>query len=378
MRELFGIRTPGPDADEEDLVEFLSAHPPLFMPGLGGEPWISGQHHELAATFLRNRHALAFDVRNVDQSTFTGIGGGVDGVLEVLRGRFDAKATREALETCYRDPPAVSCGPPFLEKMVVETIQPGEFNTQINLQDAQKLAARGKLLGITGNPPAADEIELGMSVYEQIGRAADVAPVLEKYRGILFHAWGTTGGDLRDRLKPPAFDRHGRGGRIAVQDKYVFYSVKTSGMEGLIDASQGKRPSLADAEEFRLLARGMSALGAYNAWFTDRVDLTKANDGIDQEVQGPPLLRPYFAVSIGGGKDDEGSYSALVLVHSDSKLATENVDRLRRRIDASTSSIPVDVIEIRVEGQSLLTKLRGNWGLLMTGLVSGDYLFLHE
>ena len=41
-------------------------------------------------------------------------------------------------------------------------------------------------------------------------------------------------------------------------------------MKALIDASLGKRRSLAEVEDFRLLAEGMSSLGAYTAFLSNQ------------------------------------------------------------------------------------------------------------
>ena len=65
-----------------------------------------------------------------------------------------------------------------------------------------------------------------------------------------------------DRIfAPPAFDRLGRGGRIMVQREYVYRTLMTESMEGLIDARLGERPTLRDVEEFRLLAEGFVSGG---------------------------------------------------------------------------------------------------------------------
>ena len=64
-----------------------------------------------------------------------------------------------------------------------------------------------------------------------------------------------------------------------MQDGYVFRAVWTDGVRDMIDASQSKRPSLADREEFRLLAKGMSELGAYAMFFTDQTQ------GFDETVK---------------------------------------------------------------------------------------------
>ena len=205
----------------------------------------------------------------------------------------------------------------------------------------------------------------------------------EEYGGVSYYSWG---GDyavnLQLRFAPPAFDRLGRGGRIAVLDEYVFRTLGTSDMEALIDASLNEGASLADVEEFRLLAGGMSRLGAYAMLLSDDVEdydidhvpadsiLTlKQVQELRRELLGRgPWLRPYEAFATGAGKDEKGHYMALVLVHADDASAEENVGLLRRIIEEKRSIVTGDLwsddierLEIHTEGRALLAKLRGRF-----------------
>ena len=81
-----------------------------------------------------------------------------------------------------------------------------------------------------------------------------------------------------------------------------------------------------------------------------------------------PWLRPYEAFATGAGKDENGHYMALVLVHADDASAEENVGLLRRIIEEEGSVlydiswsdyIDVERSEIHAEGRALLAKLRG-------------------
>ena len=92
-------------------------------------------------------------------------------------------------------------------------------------------------------------------------------PDRQEWQGIPYYSWGE--GKLELRFSPPAFDQLGRGGRIAVLNNYVFRTLETPGMKALIDTSRGNQPSLADSEEFRLLAQGMSTLEAYSILMSD-------------------------------------------------------------------------------------------------------------
>ena len=155
-------------------------------------------------------------------------------------------------------------------------------------------------------------------------------------------------------------------------------------MKALIDALRDEGPSLADFEEYRLLAAGMSRLGAYSMLLSDNtfgleamvesyLERPKAAGEDAAKVRatfaGPGTLRPYQAFATGAGRDEDGPYMALALVHADSGPAEENVELLRRRIEEGSSSrtqkpwsdrIDVANLEVRSEGRLLLAKLRGS------------------
>ena len=218
-------------------------------------------------------------------------------------------------------------------------------------------------------------------------------PGRHEHRGIHFYSWGEDyAEDPAIRFAPPAFDRLGRGGRVAVLDEYVFHTFGTSEMKALIDARLNEMPSLAGVEEFRLLADGMSQLGAYVMLLTDGSNgydmsleaiaksLFRDGDGIPtQSVSekqkrslaeaGGPLLRPFGAYATGAGIDEDGPYMALAIVHSDDGSAEKNVGLLRSKIEEGTSVfageqwseyINTDTSEIRAEGRVLTAKLRGD------------------
>ena len=141
---------------------------------------------------------------------------------------------------------------------------------------------------VAGSPPG----KLGVMLGDFDPAATDAAlkrcaasvpncgpPLLESHEGITFYSWGADlEADLRSRLGPPAFDHLGRGGRIAVQDSHVFYTVETPGMEGLIEASLGQNPSLLDVKDLQLLAKAMSQLGAHASILSDQT--LSVEDGI--------------------------------------------------------------------------------------------------
>ena len=225
----------------------------------------------------------------------------------------------------------------------------------------------------------------------------------EEYQGVPYYSWDYAH-SLQLRFAPPAFDELGRGGRIAVLDEYVFRTIGASAMEALIDASLNEGASLADVEEFRLLAGGMSRLGAYTMRLSDNVEHWDVDDyvarmspdatlkqveQVERELMSGPWLRPYEAFATGAGKDEKGHYMALVLVHADDASAEENVGLLRRIIEEEVRSlrtrdlwsdyIDVERSEIHTEGRALLAKFRGRFASSWySWLISGDGLILYE
>ena len=236
-------------------------------------------------------------------------------------------------------------------------------------------------------------------------------PSREEHRGVPYYSWGEDNAVNADwKFAPPAFDQLGRGERIAVLDEYVFRTLGTSEMQGLIDAHLREVPSLGDVEEFRLLAGGISPLRAYSMFLSGKVELwglpnnAKALAGQDASqadieakerelAEAGPWLRPYQAFASGIGKDAEGPYMALALAHADGASAEENVGLLRRIIKEGSSSrygtpwsdaIDVDSLEIKSEGSLLLAKLRGDiaagggWLDWLNWVFRVDSLILHE
>ena len=84
------------------------------------------------------------------------------------------------------------------------------------------------------------------------------------------------------------------------------------------------------------------------------------------------LLRPYQAFATAIGRDKDGHYMALVLVHENGDLAKENVALIEKRLKDPETLSAVDSkksfaeevnlrsVESRVDGRVLVTKLRGD------------------
>ena len=318
VRKLFDLALPERPSDEMTPEQYRIALQStsqyiedMLSPSTSLElaPFISGYSHNFER-YLDRYLYLAFDVQNVEQSVATG---SVPN-LEVIRGRFDVGATRQALEAC------TECA------------------------DADRKA----------------------------------------HSGISFYSWGEDYvADFELAFSPPAYDFLGRGSRIGVIDDFVFRTVDTLAMEAMIDAYLGNRDSLADIEEFRLLAQGLDDLQVYSAILTDlnqpvgdqiepwlSLDATQADwDRMVELRETFPVLRPYQAFATAVGRDETGPFIALVIVHRDTCQAEDNVELLRRRLEEAPS-LPsweeeqtmgnVHVEEIWQGGRTVLAKLRGD------------------
>ena len=346
IRELFDIPVPGPGADQQEMEEYYSYELPEawtesfphYSALTGAASFLSDGYTQWGSYYQGHREYLGFDIRNEDQSMVAGVLGRQ---LEVLHGRFDPEATDRALSSCSGE-----CTPPDTR---------------------------------------------------------------EEYQGVMFYSWGDDYKvDPKKKLAPSAFDHIGRGGRIAVQDSYVFRTLGTDDMKSLLDTSLAESRSLADVDEFLLLARGMSELGAYAMFLTDQTQgfeetLKVLCEGFDltmsdqfclrigaQVEERQPMLRRYNSFATGVGKDEQGAYTALVLVHADDGSASDNVRLLRRRLEDGTSFydgttwvefFDTDSLDISAKGRVLLAKLRPIEGIppLWIKLVyRRGQLLLHE
>lgn len=325
-RQIFPPSTfplPGPGDDEDTLAAFDSWTVPLAMvlddegiiyptvASLPNSPFFPRSHHSIDFRYF------AFDIRNIDQSIAVNTTG--RSRYDIARGRFDPQAAEATLKTCVECP----------------------------------------------------------------------APSIEEYKGITYYGWGEDYAvNPKLKLAPPAFDELGRGGRIAVLEEYVIRTLGTPDMKAAIDGHLKQAPSLADVEEFQLLVKSMSRLGVHAMFLSDSVENSKLSsdyaklvaawDASQTEVEAKeqelleagPWLRPYDAVGVGFGKDEEGRFIALVLVHKGGDFAEENVGLLRRIIEEENSVsypdmkwseyIDINSLEINAEGRLLLAKMRGD------------------
>ena len=256
-----------------------------------------------------------------------------------------------------------------------------------------------------GAPPGALEVVRGRFDPEDTERALARCsecppPLIEEHRGISFYSWGEDLQlDMTNRLTPPAFDQLGRGGRIAVQEEYVLRTVETPGMRALIDAAEGGH-SLADVEEYVLVAQGLEDLGAYAAFVSDQTQsiaqtleqfatsmTAKEAENIESRLRQEPALEPYQVFATGPGLDEKGHYMAVVLVHASESGASRNVELIRQRVRSGTSMFTrqtwaelINDVESRSQDRVLLAKLRGERAasLWLNFVVQRDPLLLHR
>lgn len=177
------------------------------------------------------------------------------------------------------------------------------------------------------------------AVVEALRTDPSFSDILEEasYDGIVYYHWGYEGFDP-ERIT--AVRPLGRGHQLTVVDDVVSWTLSVEGIEEMIDARQDAGPSLADSEDYQLLAQALDEMDTYTAFFSsDTTDLA-ATSWRSRVPEGASLddlalefaLVPYVAFASGGGWDEDGQFTAVVLAHADEASAEENVTLLRMRI----------------------------------------------
>ena len=143
-----------------------------------------------------------------------------------------------------------------------------------------------------------------------------------EHQGVAYYAWGEDfESDLR---RVTAVRPQGRGGRLALDDGWLYWVPWTAGIEGLIDAGAGRTASLADDPGFARVAAALEAAGVYSAVLTDR--------GLDETASA-------LAIGAGGGGDEAGAFWVIAAVHNsaaEAEAAAAEVERVLA--DGSTSA----------------------------------------
>jgi hypothetical protein len=204
----------------------------------------------------------------------------------------------------------------------------------------------------------------------------------EVYRSVTIHSWGDgLATHLKDALKPPHIDNLGRAMPLAITDKYLFYASSVDTVKLMIDASQDKGQSLADIKEYAAIANGLAELKAYGAIVGDAALANPPSSDNDPV----PLLKKFLAFGSGPGKDEKGTYTAIVLYHESAGDTQANVSLLKERIDKSISMTynapwkeKITGTDIRAEGHVLLAKLYTSRLFWASWIYAQDNLFRHE
>jgi hypothetical protein len=264
-----------------------------------------------------------------------------------------------------------------------------------------------------GGPPAYYQAVRGNFSKEDIENAARTGPLneyieVESYSGYEFYSWGEDFDihmDWRSGVR-----RLGRGHRLAYVDGFAIWMLWTDGLKEMIDAYEGNIPSLADNEDYKLLAGVLEDMGTVTAFFSsESLSISEfkgafqerfeelRQKGQEQQVtefENEPLLKPYLSFASGAGKDEQGAYLLIVLANPDDSTARANMELLEQRINESqmlpylesdrkwTDGGHVGNMEINSNGRLTVAKLYGpvytNWDDF--DLISGTYmpLLLHE
>jgi len=261
-------------------------------------------------------------------------------------------------------------------------------------------------------PPRRYEAMRGRFRRDDIDHAARTGPmndVLEvvSYGGHEFYSWG---GDnevnlaMRSSVRPL-----GRGHRLAIVDDFIFWMLWTDGIKEMIDSYEDNIESLADNEDYRLLAAALEELDTVTAFFSSESHseshFKEVHPDIEQVepetkerllrgLESGAKLKPYLALTTGAGIDEKGHYLVIVLANADERTARENVKRLEQRINQAETvwgnaggrrwSDIVESMEIESRGRLTMAKLYGEVCIYWTSFsvmgVMGMYepLLMHE
>lgn len=221
-----------------------------------------------------------------------------------------------------------------------------EKNAGYDLRDIDQSA----VAGVTPNEYAAINVSTdAWEIAKTISNSkAWPAPAKEMYQNVPVLSWGEDQvADPKNRLNPPAYSPAGFGARLAFPRGQIFYTTWLTGMHQMLDASTKRGPSLADAADFQQLAKAAVELKLYSMIFSEH---TQSVDSLVQlytrihpdpsdiqkyraSLEAEPKLKVYQALATGVGKDANGFYMGLVLVHGDEMTAKQNADLMMKRLN---------------------------------------------
>ena len=188
-----------------------------------------------------------------------------------------------------------------------------------------------------------DKAEIDTAV--KTGTRSEDLEVIQ-YGGMEYYRWGEDNAanlSARTHVRPL-----GRGHRLVLPGNFAFWTVWDEGIETMIDCYNDTTGSLADIDEFKLMAEGLIILDAFSGYMTtdtnsyDEVKEYLRREGVpereghderfDLYLEEVSLLKPYNALATGAGLDGDGYYLAIVLVNPDSRTAEKNASLLEERI----------------------------------------------
>ena len=323
-RDALGIPLPGDDADEETLIEYLFTILSRDA-GLAAGPFISG-FSEFGISTLDNRHALGFDVRNVDQSIMV-----VAPLLEVVKGRFDPRKIERSIEECSDCPTEGR-----VEYEGVEFYSWGEDNV---------ISPSEGLL-----PPA----------FDQLGRGGCIAVS----DSLVFRTVETPG--MRALIRT----HQGKEDSLADDENLALAAGRLDDLEVFSAVLIG------DPEYFSL----ENLCSRYG--YSDNCDLF----GDKVKAANAGGLTKYEVLGAGTGRDADGQFSTVILVYRDEDDAERSALQFEERLEEGSSivhniswSAVIPDADVRAEGRTVVAKLRPRSATFWHHfLLSRDSLYMYE
>ncbi len=268
----------------------------------------------------------------------------------------------------------------------------------------------------SAGPPSEYQAVYGTFTAEDIETAAKTGPLQEhleikSHAGYEYYSWGE---DMGIHMSPEwqsNIRNLGRGHRLAYADGFALWMIWTEGLTDMIDAYTGTIPSLADREDYQLLAAELEKTGAVTAFFsadvlsitefTERVNehsTGQAESAFEEAIKDEPLLKPFTSFVTGAGEDEDGRFMVIILVNPDESTAEDNVSLLEARINESemyphianwrnktwTDDGGIESMEITSKGRLTIAKLYSevifSWKYFHYYSTQGPYspLLLHE
>jgi len=206
------------------------------------------------------------------------------------------------------------------------------------------------------------------------------------YQGHEFYSWG---GDNDINMSMRSNVRQlGRGFRLALVDDFIFWVRWTDGMKEMIDSYEDNVKSLADNEDYKLLAGALEELDTATAFFSaesqsrsyvseiyqqiiEDPDNNERRQVLVEEIKRELRLKPYQAFATGVGIDKDGYYLAIALLNPSEEVARENATLLEQRINQSKIAMAwhsqsgdkwsdlIESMEIESKGRLTLARLYG-------------------